>query len=181
MFGLVARWTFRRRDRLSRLAEAIETAAARDRRRILEAERVDRLRAAGAADLYSICRELVDSLNARLTEPAVILDPPVYSPENFDDIRPNLFQINLRGRLLQIAFGATPELISTEDFRSPYVLSGAVRSFNQELLERHVMDEQNIFYCLDGAAGRWFFSDRRAYRNGRLTADFFARELERLL
>ncbi|HWD97576.1 MAG TPA: hypothetical protein VG345_01005 [Bryobacteraceae bacterium] len=166
---------------MSRLAEAIATAAARDRHRIREAERIDRLRAAGAADLYSICRELVDSLNARLIEPAVVLDPPVYSPENFDDSRPNLFQINLRGRLLQIAFAATPELISTEDFRSPYILSGAVRSFNQELLDRHGMEEQNIFYCLDGAAGRWFFSDRRAYRNGRLTADFFARELERLL
>jgi hypothetical protein len=166
---------------LSRLAEAIETSAARDRRRIHEAERIDHLRAAGAADLYSICRELVDSLNARLTEPAVVLDPPVYSSENFDDGRPNLFQIKLRGRLLQIAFAATPELISTEDFRCPYILSGAVRSFNQELLDRHVMEEQNIFYCLDGPGGRWFFSDRRTYRNGRLSADFFARELARLL
>lgn len=181
MFGLVAKWSLRRRDRLSRLADAIESAAAHDRKRILEAERIDRLRAAGAADLYGICRELVDALNSRLTDPAVILDPPVYSPENFEDGGANLFQISLRGRLLQIGFASTEELISTEDFRSPYILNGSVRSFNQELLDRQAMEEHNIFYCLEGPGGRWFFSDCRAYRNGKLTPDFLARELERLL
>jgi hypothetical protein len=181
LFGLVAKWTFRRRDRLSRLAEAIESVAARDHERILEAERIDRLRAYGACDLYGICRELVDALNSRLTDPAVVLDPPVYSPGNFEDGGPNLFQINLRGRLLQIGFGSTDELISTEDFRSPYILNGSVRSFNQELLERDALEVHSIFYCLEGEGGRWFFSDSRAYRNGRLTPDFLARELERLL
>jgi hypothetical protein len=181
LFGLVGKWNFRRRDRLSRLADAIESATVRDRERILEAERIDRLRARGAADLYAICRELVDALNSRLTDPAVVLDPPVYSAENFEDGGANLFQINLRGRLLQIGFGSTDELMSTEDFRSPYILSGSVRSFNQELLERQAMEEHNIFYCLEGGGGRWFFSDCRAYRNGKLTPDFLARELERLL
>jgi hypothetical protein len=181
LFGLAGKWTFRRRDRLSRLADAIECAAARDRQRIREAERIDHLRVSGASDLYGICRELVDGLNSRLTDPAVVLDPPVYSPDNFEDGSANLFQINLRGRLLQIGFRSTEELISTEDFRSPYILSGSVRSFNQELLERQAMEEHNIFYCLEGESGRWFFSDRRAYRNGRVTPDFLARELERLL
>ncbi len=181
MFGSVAKWSFRRRDRLSKLAEAIESASARDRERILEAERIDRLRASGAAGLYIICRELVDALNSRLTDPAVVLDPPVYSRENFEDGSANLFQISLRGRLLQIGFGSTEELISTEDFRSPYILSGSVRSYNQELLDRQAMEEHNIFFCLEGESGRWFFSDCRAYRNGKLTPDFLARELERLL
>jgi hypothetical protein len=181
LFGSVAKWTFRRRDRLSRLAEAIESVSLRDRQRILEAERIDRLRASAAADLYGICRELVDALNSRLSDPALILDPPVYSRQNFEDGRANLFQINLRGRLLQIGFGSTDELISTEDFRSPYILTGSVRSFNQELLDRQAMEEHNIFYCLEGEGGRWFFSDCRAYRTGKLTPDFLARELERLL
>jgi hypothetical protein len=181
LFGLAAKWSFHRRDRLSRLAEAIESASLRDRQHILEAERIDRLRASGAADLYGICRELVDALNSKLTDPAVVLDPPVYSRENFEDGGANLFQINLRGRLLQIGFASTDELISTEDFRSPYILNGSVRSYNQELLDRQAMEEHNIFYCLEGEAGRWYFSDCRAYRNGKLTSDFLARGLERLL
>lgn len=178
---LAGKWSFRRRDRLTRLAEAIESAAERDRERILESERVDTLRARGAAELHASCRELVDALNARLSSPAVILDPPVYLPGSFDVDGPNLFQINLRGRLLQIEFAAPAELISTEDFRTPYVLNGAVRTFNQDYLDRGAVDEQNIYYCLDGGGGRWFFSDSRAYRNGRLTSDFLAAELERIL
>ena len=136
MFGLVAKWKRHRPDRLSRLAEAIEAIGERDRKLIEESTHVDRLRSRGAADLYAICRIFVDKVNARLSEPAILLDPPAFGERNYHDGGPNLFQINLRGRLLQIEFAATGELYEADDFRQPYVLRGSVRSFNQELLDQ---------------------------------------------
>ena len=41
-----------------------------------------------------------------------------------------------------MAFRATPELVSTEDFRVPYTLEGTVRAFNQELLDKDLIEEQ---------------------------------------
>ena len=135
----------------------------------------------GAAELHGICRGFVDSLNSRLAAPSILLDPPLYSPGVFTQNGPNIFQINLRGRLLQIEFAATEELYSTDDFRRPYTLYGTVRSFNQELLSMNIIDEQTIYYCPEGGAARWHYFDCRTYRSGRVTADFLAVELERLL
>ena len=53
--------------------------------------------------------------------------------------------MNVRGRILQVAFEATVELVSTEDFRVPYTLHGSVRAFNQELLDKDIIEEQLIF------------------------------------
>ena len=81
----------------------------------------------------------------------------------------------------RIDFTATEELYSTDDFRRRYTLQGAVRSFNQELLSQNVVDEQTIYYCPEGSTARWYYLDCRTYRTGRVTPDFFAAELERLL
>src|SRR5260370_28902572 len=92
-------------------------------------------RGAEARDLHAICREFVGSLNRMLERSAVDLDPPVLGNDTFQEDVPSLVQINVRGRILQIVFRATAELVSTEDFRVPYTLEGTVRAFNQELLE----------------------------------------------
>ena len=76
MFGFPVKWKRNRRDRLSRLAEAIEAIGEQDRKLIEESARVDHLRSRGAVDLHSICRAFVDKVNARLSEAAVLLDPP---------------------------------------------------------------------------------------------------------
>ncbi len=178
---LAGKWILRRRDRLTRLAEAIRQAGERDRERMLEQGRLRVLRGRGAFELHASCRELVDALNARLPSPAVLLDPQGYDASAFDEDGPNLFQINLRGRLMQIEVGAPAEGISTEDFRTPYILNGAVRTFNQDYLDRGAIEEQSLYYCLHGDGGRWFFSDPRTCRNGRVTVDFLAGQLERIL
>lgn len=142
---------------------------------------MERLREEGGAALYRICRDFVDDLNSRLSQPALVLDPPDWNPENFDEDGANLYQISLRGRLLQIEFSATDEPYSTEEFRRRYVLRGGVRSFNQKFLDRDTVDEQLIFYCPHESGAAWHFFDARTYRTGLVTADYLATEMERLL
>jgi hypothetical protein len=178
---LAVTWKRKPTDRLDRLARSIEAIAGRDQKMVEESEQVDRLRAEGAAALYEICRKFVDDLNTRLSQPALVLDPPEWRESSFDDAGVNLFQISLRGRLLQVEFIATEEPYSTEEFRHRYVLRGGIRSFNQNFLERDTVDEQAIFYCPHESGDAWHFFDARTYRTGVVNADYFAAELERLL
>ncbi len=106
---------------------------------------------------------------------------PSLREENFNDSGVNLFQINLRGRLLQLEFAATAELFETDDFRRPYILRGSIRRFNQELLDSNTVDEQLLFCCPIGATTPWYFFDPRTYRTGRVSEDYLVAELERLL
>jgi len=181
LFGLAAKWKRNRPDRLTQLAEEIERLGDLDQNLVDESSRVDRLRALGAAGLHAICKGFTDALNAKLSRPAVILDPSEFSPDRFSDAAPSLFQINLRGRLLQIEFEATEELQSREDFRRPYILFGAVRSFNQEFLDHNTVDEKSLYFCPEGDSGTWFFFDTRTYRTGELTQEFLVSELRQLL
>ena len=181
MFGLAGKWKKRRSDRLERLARAIEAVGAHDQHLLDESERVDQLKSDGANQLYQICREFVEALNERLSEPAVLLAPLEWERDNFQDGQTNFFQISLRGRLLQVEFRSTDEMYSTEDFRKPYILQGTARSFNQESLERNRMGEQRVFCCPAGKSTEWFFFDARTYRTGHLNSDYLAAELERLL
>lgn len=175
------KWKRSPRDRMGRLAQAIETIAGRDQRQVDESALVDNLRIEGAASLYGICRGFVDELNGMLTQPVVVLDPPEWKADSFDDCNANLLQISLRGRLLQLEYAATEEPYSTEDFKFRYVLRGGVRSFNQNFLEQDTVDEQQIFFCALESGPAWHFFDVRTYRTGLLSMDYLATELERLL
>ena len=181
MFGWAARWRRNRPDRLTRLAKAIEDIGESDRKVIAESTDVDRLRTQGALDLHRICRDFVEKVNDKLQEPAVLLDPPSFSESSYNDGGINLFQINLRGRILQIEFGPTTELYESEDFRRRYVLRGAVRSFNQDLLDHGSIDEKMIFYCPANGEAIWYFFDGRTYRSGRVAESYLVSEMERLL
>jgi hypothetical protein len=170
---------------MAQLAREIELLSEHDRNLVEENARVERLRARGAAELYGVCRAFADSLNHKLSRPAVVLDPVAYTGDHYrDGVRP-FFQINLRGRLVQVEFEATEELYGSEEFRKPHVLRGAVRSFNQDFLDHNNVDEKSIFYCADrkraAESGQWHFFDSRTYRTGELTEDFFIGELRQLL
>ncbi|HVW11187.1 MAG TPA: hypothetical protein VHC90_21530 [Bryobacteraceae bacterium] len=178
---MAGKWKHRPQHRLDRLAQAIEAIAGRDQRLIEESALVERLREEGGAALYRVCREFVDELNARLSEPTLVIDPPDWSIENFDEDGANLYQISLRGRLLQIEYSATDEPYSTEEFRHRYVLRGGIRSFNQKFLDRDTVDEQLIFFCPHESGAEWHYFDPRTYRTGLVTTDYLAAELERLL
>src|SRR6185369_6449521 len=134
-----------------------------------------------AAQLYGICSHFVLSVNDLLSRSAVVLDPPSFEEGAFQEDSANLIQMNIRGRILQVEFEATVELISTEDFRIPYTLEGFVRAFNQELLDKDIIEEQLIFYTLENHKKMWRFFDPRTYRSGPFDQEYLIGLMEQLL
>jgi hypothetical protein len=167
--------------RLKRLAQSIEALADKDDRILRRAREIADLRRAAAADLYAICADFVNSVNRLLSRPSVELDPPNVSEDSFQEDAPNLVQINVRGRILQVSFSATPEMVSTEDFRVPYTLNGTVRAFNQELLDKDIIEEQLIFYTIEHHKKMWRFFDARTYRSGPFDQEYLVCLMEQLL
>jgi hypothetical protein len=167
--------------RLRRLAENIDALAEKDQQLVHRTRQIAQLRRRAAVEMHSMCAEFVISLNGLLSQTQLILDPPVYTPDSFDEDRKSLIQINANGRILQIDFGATSELISTEEFRVPYTLEGSVRAFNQQFLEKDVIEEQLIFYTLEKEKNWWRFFDARTYRSGPFGQDYLVSLMERLI
>jgi hypothetical protein len=170
-----------REARIKRLARSIDLLLEKDERLLKRAREVEELRRSAAANIYGICAEFVESLNNMLERSAVDLDPPSFGAGSFQEGSPNLFQINVRGRILQVAFNATPELISTEDFRVPYTLEGTVRAFNQDLLDKDLIEEQLIFFTLEGDRKMWRFFDARSYRSGPFDVEYLFGLMEQLI
>ena len=168
-------------ERLKRLAKSLDGLARQDEARISRAHEIGSLRRAAAVELHGICSEFVQGLNHLLSEIELDFQPEDYGPASFQDAGLNLFQINARGRILQITFEATPELISTEDFRVPYILAGAVRCFNQQLLEKDLIEEQLLFYTIEKSRHFWRFFDGRTYRSGAFDGDYLTGLMEQLI
>jgi hypothetical protein len=167
--------------RLKRLAEKIDVLAEKDRELLHHTRQIAQLRRNAAVEMHSMCAEFVISLNGLLSQTQVVLDPLVYTSDSFDEARKTLIQINAQGRILQIDFGATAEVISTEEFRVPYTLEGSVRAFNQQFLEKDVIEEQLIFYTLEKEKNWWRFFDPRTYRSGPFGQDYLVSLMERLI
>ena len=177
----IANQTQSRDARLKRLAGRIDELAEKDAGVLRRAREIAALRQAAAADLYAICADFVGSLNRLLERSGLELDPPGYGPGSFQEDVANLMQINVRGRILQVAFSTTPELICTEDFRVPYTLQGTIRAFNQELLDKDIIEEQLIFYTLEHHKRMWRFFDARTYRSGPFDQEYLIGLMEQLL
>jgi hypothetical protein len=167
--------------RLKKLASSIETLAAKDEIVQRHAREMSALRRVAAADLHAICADFVNSVNRLLEHSEMQLDPRTYGEESFRDDITTLIQINVRGRILQVGFRATPDLISTEDFRVPYTLEGTVRAFNQELLDKDLIEEQLIFFTLENHKKMWRFFDARTYRSGPFDQEYLIGLMEQLL
>ncbi|MBS1856034.1 MAG: hypothetical protein JST11_11760 [Acidobacteria bacterium] len=170
-----------REARLKRLAQNIDSLLEKDEILLRRAREVDALRRAAAADLHAICGEFVGSLNRMLSHSAVELDPPHPAGDYFRDDARNLIQINVRGRILQIQFVATGELVSTEDFRVPYTLEGTIRAFNQELLDKDLIEEQLIFFTVEKDRQMWRYFDPRTYRSGPFDLEYLIGLMEQLI
>jgi hypothetical protein len=170
-----------RESRLKRLARNIDALAAKDEVLLRHGREVAAMRRSAAADIHAICADFVNSINRLLKQCEIRLDPHSYSEDDFRDEVPNLIQINVRGRILQISFRATPELVSTEDFRIPYTLEGTVRAFNQELLDKDLIEEQLIFFTLENHRRMWRFFDARTYRSGPFDQEYLVGLMESLL
>ncbi len=167
--------------RLKRLVKKIESLAAKDASVLQRTREMADLRQAAAIRIHAICAEFVNEINALLTQSELTLDPEDFSRGSFSDISLNLIQINVRGRILQVEFRATPELVSTEDFRVPYTLEGTIRAFNQELLEKDLIEEQLLFFTLEKEGGMWRFFDARTYRSGPFNRDYLVSLMEQLI
>ncbi len=167
--------------RLKRLAASIEKLAEKDELSLQNAREMAEIRSAAAVELYRVCAEFVQGLNRLLPRPEVVLDPADCGREIFSDLSLCLVQINVRGRILQIEYGAADALVSTEEFRIPYTLSGSVRAFNQELLEKDIVEEQLIFYTIEKHRRMWRFFDARTYRSGPFDQAYLISLLEQLL
>jgi hypothetical protein len=170
-----------RDPRLQRLAENIDLLADKDERSLSYAREIADLRRLAAAEIHATCTRFVDRLNTLLRRGMVVLDPPVFPEDTYQEDSQQLIQMNVRGRILQIEFRATPELVSTEDFRVPYILSGSVRAFNQDLLDHDVIEEQLLFYTLEKRLRMWRFFDPRTYRSGPFDEDYLVSLMEQLL
>jgi hypothetical protein len=168
-------------SRLDRLAARVQALAEEDSRQIHRAGEMAGMRRNAAAELHGICASLAAELNRRIPIPVVEVDPDPYDGSTFNEDGVNLIQLNIRGRLLQFEFEATQDLVSTEDFRVPYTLSGSIRCFNQELLLRNTIDEHLMFYCLEKKVRQWRFFDPRTYRSGPLGRDYLTSLLEQLI
>jgi len=169
------------KDRLRKLAQAIEALAEKDSILVQKTQEIAALRRQAALELHAICRNFAAEINRHLLRSQVEFDPSDYSAESFDDNRVNLLQINVRGRILQIEFESTPEMISTENFRVPHILEGSIRCFNQESLEQAVIEEQYIYYCLERKRKLWRFFDARTYRSGPFDREYLIALMEQLL
>jgi len=93
----------------------------------------------------------------------------------------NLLQINTSGRVVQFSFGAHDELASTEHFRTPYILEGVIRWYNQELLDRQEIHEELLFYCLEKTGASWVVYDARRHRASSLDEEHLVQIMEQLI
>ena len=168
-------------DRLKKLAKSIDALAEKDAALVREAERIAVLRGKAAVELYGVCGGFVKELNSLVSVVQVELAPPEYSEDRFRDPGVNLIQINAKGRVVQVEFEATDTLTSTEMHRTPYILRGAVRWFNQELLDRVDIREHHLFYCLEKTAKQWRSVDPQSQRIIAFNQDYLIGVMEKLV
>ena len=167
--------------RMKRLAQKLDSLAEKDDGYRRMAEAMDAVRTAAACELHAICRDYVQQINALLAKTEVLFDPEEFSAHTFQRESVNVFQISVRGRILQVVFSTTPELVCTEDFRVPYTLCGAVRAFNRELLEKEIIEEQLVFYTVEKTRKLWRFFDPRTYRSGTFDQEYLTSLMEQLV
>ena len=167
--------------RLKRLAQSIEALAEKDERRQNHAREMGVLRRRAATELHAICADFVASVNRLLSHAEVTLDPAAFSEDALREDEPNLLQINVRGRILQIEFTTSTDLVSTEEFRIPYTLKGSVRAFNQMLLDKDLIEEQLLFYTVERHQAMWRYFDARTYRSGAFERDYLIGLMDQLL
>jgi len=166
---------------MKRLAAGLDSLAEKDESLLRRAREIAEIRRVAATALYGVCADFVASINGLLTHGELVLDPAHFTGDAFEEDAANLIQINVRGRILQVEFEATPELVSTEDFRIPYTLKGFIRAFNQALLDKDLIHEQLLFYTLEKEKMMWRFFDARTYHSGPFDQEYLVSLMEQLI
>ena len=167
--------------RMKRLAQNIEALAEKDEGYRRLSRQMEQVRRTAACELHTICGDFVNCVNRLMAKGELLLDPEHFSEASYHPDAVNLIQISVRGRILQVTFTPTPELVSTEDFRIPYTLAGSVRAFNQELLNKDLIEEQLVFYTVEKSRNMWRYFDPRTYRSGTLDQEYLVSAMEQLI
>jgi hypothetical protein len=168
-------------ERLRRLARNLEKLAEKDRERIKADEEFLALRQAAAAELHQLLADFVGEVNALVTEVNLDLSPVRWVAGSLNYNEPNIFQINVSGRVIQVSFQVTDKLRERVEIRTDYTLVGSVRWFNQELLEREEVREDRLYYCVGRTDRGWRFVDARSQKIGAFGAEYLAGLLEQLV
>ncbi|MBI4902104.1 MAG: hypothetical protein HY820_00615 [Acidobacteria bacterium] len=166
---------------VQRLARKLGELPAKDALRIQAAEALEKAQQRGGEELHEVCRTFVEALNGLQEALVVDLSPGVFHPEVLDTPGTVLIQINASGRILQLSILPREAAYSSDQFRLPYVLRGAIRWFNQELLDRHLVEEHQIFYCRERGEHHWLYQNPRTRKTGAIDSDYLAECLEQLL
>ena len=80
-------------------------------------DQTDQARRHGARILHSICADFTRHLNAAMTRTEMLLMPTEFNPETYREDAPNLIQMSLRGRIVQIQYEAPEQIIANENLR----------------------------------------------------------------
>ncbi len=167
--------------RFRKLAQRIEELRLKDE--ALERSRCKVLddRRQAVRKLWETCRNFADQLNKYAGDDKIELSPN-QPPNDCPDEQAVELILNVRGRVLLLDLRAPANLISSDNFKRPYILEGDVRFFNQELLESNRVEEHSIFFCPDeGPRGDWLFWNVRTYKIGPVDENYFASLLEQIL
>ncbi len=159
----------------------IDALVEKDNLAIDSTRRIEKKRLVGAVELHAIFLSFVQRVNVLAKKAALVLDPEEFDEKMFLDSDQNFFQIHVRGRILLVTFGPPFEMISTENYRDPYILEGTVRCFNQELLEHESIEEHLVFYCIDCPGAGWRYSKPHTYQTGAVDEAYLASVFESLL
>jgi hypothetical protein len=60
-------------------------------------------------------------------------------------------------------------------------LAGSVRAFNQDLLSKDLIEEQLVFYTVEGDRKMWRFFDPRTYRSATFDQEYLVSVMEQLI
>jgi hypothetical protein len=168
-------------DRLKKLAKHLDSLALRDQERIRREQEILAIRKNAAAALHESCAAFVREVNAAVTSVSLEMSPAELNGPGFQESGPNVFQINVNGRVIQFLFQGTEPLLTTENLRTPYTLEGSVRWFNQDMLERDEVKDHRLFCCIDRSRSEWRFYDPRTHRSGPVDDEYLASLLEQLV
>ncbi|MEZ5357102.1 MAG: hypothetical protein R2762_31055, partial [Bryobacteraceae bacterium] len=68
-----------------------------------------------------------------------------------------------------------------EELRLPYTLEGAVRWFNQDMLERDEIRDHLLYFCMDRSQWAWRCYDSHSRKLEMIDENYLADRLEELL
>ncbi len=168
-------------ERFQRLARRIQELRLKDEEAQQRRARIAEQRSEAVRRLWELCHTFSEHLNTYIRHDRVELTP-VEPPEEVPEDVPVQLLLNVRGRVLLLDVRAPANLISTENFKKPYILEGEVRFFSQELLEDERVEEHDIFFCPDeGKSGAWLYFNGHNYKSGPVEELYLAGLMERIL